>query len=61
MSGSGKQTLPPRADPAPVPRSIQEGSELAGTREQRLRKRQKGRSSLILTEPGIEEKKSVLG
>jgi hypothetical protein len=68
MSGSGKKpTLPPKAAPAPVPESIQEGAVLAGELEARSRRRQKGRRSLILTEgslgasQGTEQKKSLLG
>lgn len=61
--------LPRQADPTPVPESIQEGAALAGEQEERLRRRQKGRRSTILTEGGLgipqnqnlEQKRSLLG
>ncbi len=63
--GGKKPKLPPQPAPAPTPQSIQEGAELAGTREARIRKRQKGRRSLILTEQGLGsttvERQSLLG
>ncbi len=66
MSGSGsKPKLPPPADPAPTPESIQEGALLAGQRERISAKRRKGRRSLILTEGGLGnatvQRQSVLG
>ncbi len=69
MTGSGrKPSLPAQADPAPTPQSIQEGAATAGEQEARLRKRKRGRRSLILTEGGLGipqqdnvQKKSLLG
>lgn len=63
--GSRKQKLPPVADPAPTPESIQQGAATLGERERRLAKRRKGRRSLILTEGGLGsatvERQSLLG
>ena len=50
FKGGGKPKMPPPPPPAPVPESIQEGSAQAGEAEARLRKKQKGRRSTILTE-----------
>ncbi len=69
MTGSGrKPSLPAQADPVPAPQSIQEGVAGAGEREASLRKRKRGRRSLILTEGGLGipqqdnvQKKSLLG
>jgi hypothetical protein len=66
---SSSPKLPARPAPTPTPESIQDTSLAAGEREARLRKRQKGRRSTILTEgglgipenQGLEQKKSLLG
>jgi hypothetical protein len=50
FKGGKTPKLPPQPDPVPVPESIQEGAALAGETEARLRKKQKGRKSTILTE-----------
>ncbi len=66
LGGGSKQKLPPPADPAPTPESVQEGAGAAGGRERGIAKRRKGRRSLVLTEGGLgatepAQKKSVLG
>ncbi len=54
MTGGGpkKANLPPLPDPTPEPAagSVGQGAVSAGEREQRLIKKKRGRSSLILTE-----------
>ena len=50
FKGGGKPRMPAPPPPAPVPESIQEGAAKAGESEARLRRKQKGRRSTILTE-----------
>ena len=57
----GGVKLPPVADPAPTPESIDLKATQAGEAERRRLKARRGRASTILTEPTAENKASVLG